>query len=65
MPKALDTVSAVLCVKVEAELLKRVNLPLEQAKYRMIERTTKQQSLRGKQNLFTYLLWIREGLMEL
>lgn len=65
MPKALDTVSAVLCVKLEAELLKRVNLPLEQAKYRMIERTAKQQSLRGKQNVFTYLLWIREGLMEL
>lgn len=65
MPKALDTVSVVLCVKLEAELLKRVNLPLEQAKYIMIERTAKQQSLRGKQNVFTYLLWIREGLMEL
>ena len=64
MPKALNTVNVVLCVKVEAALLKRANLPLEQAKYRMIKRTAKQQSLRGKQNVFTYLLWIREGLME-
>ena len=33
MPKALNTVNVVLCVKVEAALLKRANLPLEQAKY--------------------------------
>lgn len=61
----MDTVNAVLCAKVEAALLKRANLPLEQAKYRIIKRTAKQQNLRGKQNVFIYLLWIREGLMEL
>lgn len=65
MPKALDTVIMVHCVRLEAALLERVNLPLEKAKYRIITRTANLESLRGKQNVITYLLWLREKLMEL
>lgn len=51
MLKALDTVIVVLCVRLETVLLKRASLPLETAKYRIIKKTAKLESLRGKQNV--------------
>ena len=51
MQKALDTISVVLHVKLEAAPLKRASLPLEKAKYR-IRRTAQLASLRGEQNMF-------------